>query len=460
MKQALVDYYRCPEESVEYTVSKNVSQESGFFRFGKDVLCYGQCATGAVVQDRSAKLHDALEHVSFDQGAVRLPFDPQQVIENLRRERYVSNSSRKPHGFFANAALRQAYYLVRPLLPVSVRSRLQKWYLHGWEKTLFPQWPVDRTVESIHQTLLVQMMKATGVAQVPFIWFWPEGARGALIMTHDVETSRGRDFCSALMDINESFGIKSSFQVIPEKRYEVPASFLEEIRARGFEVNVHDLNHDGHLFAEREEFLRRARKINQHVREFGARGFRSGVLYRNLEWYDAFVFSYDMSVPNVAHLDPQRGGCCTVMPYFLGHILELPVTTTQDYSLFHILGEYSIDLWKTQIDLILGQHGLISFITHPDYIMEKRARSTYTSLLKHLAHLRSTQRIWFALPGEVDRWWRDRSSSRVVRDGNMWRIEGPAKERACLAFALLQGDRVVYRVESNPAKQVTGACER
>ena len=30
-------------------------------------------------------------------------------------------------------------------------------------------------------------------------------------------------------------------------------------------------------------------------------------------------FSFDMSIPNVAHLDPQRGGCCTIMPYFIGN---------------------------------------------------------------------------------------------------------------------------------------------
>ena len=68
-------------------------------------------------------------------------------------------------------------------------------------------------------------------------------------------------------------------------------------------------------------------------------------------WYDDLKFSYDMSVPNVAHLDPQRGGCCTVMPYFLGDILEIPVTTVQDYTLFSILDDYSIDLWKRQIEI-------------------------------------------------------------------------------------------------------------
>jgi len=83
-----------------------------------------------------------------------------------------------------------------------------------------------------------------------------------------------------------------------------------------------------------------------------------------------------MSVPNVGHLDPQRGGCCTTKPYFIGKILEIPVVATQDYTLFHILRQYSMDLWEHQIELILQQNGLISFIVHPDYLLEERA-ATY-----------------------------------------------------------------------------------
>ncbi len=94
---------------------------------------------------------------------------------------------------------------------------------------------------------------------------------------------------------------------------------------RGFEVNLHDLNHDGRLFADKDAFLRHARRINDYAREFGCEGFRSGAMYREQGWFGAFEFSYDMSVPNAAHLEPQRGGCCTVMPYFVGNILELPL---------------------------------------------------------------------------------------------------------------------------------------
>jgi hypothetical protein len=249
------------------------------------------------------------------------------------------------------------------------------------------------------------------------------------------------------MDLDDAAGIKSSFQIVPEGRYPVPDSFLDEIRARGFEINVHDLNHSGELFTSREAFDSAAPRINGYGRRFGAAGFRSGALYRNQAWFDGLEFSYDMSVPSVAHLDPQRGGCCTVMPYFIGRMLELPVTTIQDYSLFHILNDYSIDIWTRQLDAITRQHGLASFIVHPDYVIEKRARATYQALLEHLARTRDERQMWIALPREVDRWWRQRSDMSIVRDGAGWRIRGFGSERARIAFATLAGDKVVFSFE-------------
>ncbi|WP_348260864.1 hypothetical protein P8935_13735 [Telmatobacter sp. DSM 110680] len=263
-------------------------------------------------------------------------------------------------------------------------------------------------------------------------------------MTHDVETAAGRDFCIQLMDINDSFGIKSAFQVVPEKRYGVPQDLLDAIRTRGFELNVHDLNHDGHLMKSREEFLRRSAHINQHGRRFQASGFRSAMLHRNLEWYDALDFSYDMSVPNVAHLDPQRGGCCTVFPFFNGKLLELPVTMTQDYSLFHILRDYSLDRWKQQIELIMEHHGLMNFIVHPDYIIGARERQVYESLLDYLRSLKQQEGVWLALPGEVDRWWRERSKMKLVEDGNGWHIEGQGHERARIAYVHQDGGHLSF----------------
>ena len=237
------------------------------------------------------------------------------------------------------------------------------------------------------------------------------------------------------MDIDASFGFRSSFQVVPEDRYSVSNGYLDSIKDRGFEVNVHDLKHDGRLYAEHAEFLNRAKAINGYKRDFGAKGFRSGVLYRNADWYDALDFEYDMSIPNVAHLDPQRGGCCTVMPFFIGDIVELPITCTQDYTLFNILNDYSTRVWKRQIELIRANHGLVSVLVHPDYVIESRAQTCYKELLGYLAELRDSDSMWTPLPQEVAEWWRQRSQMKLVFDNGAWRIEGKGSERARIAYA-------------------------
>ena len=315
-------------------------------------------------------------------------------------------------------------------------------------KTAIPELAGDFTVDTVHEEILCLAMKAGGVRRVPFIWFWPQGAPSCLIMTHDVETAAGRDFTPELINLDHSYGIKASFQVIPEKRYEVPDEYVRQMRSRGFEFNVHDLNHDGQLYQERALFLERAQKINEYIKKFGATGFRAGVMYRNLDWYDSYEFSYDMSMPNVAHLEPQRGGCCTIFPYFVGKILEIPLITCQDYSLFQILNDYSIDLWKQQVALLRKRNGLISFITHPDYLMAPPARRVYEALLTYLRQIVEQDKVWMALPGEVDRWWRARSQMKLVPAGDAWKIEGPDSDRARIAYATLDGDGVKYTVEN------------
>jgi hypothetical protein len=447
-EQAIVDHYRCPENVAGFELAGTLRDDPGYFCFGPETICYGNSTSGSRSEQPTGALYDALADVTTNSGSVRLPFDPNEIIENLRYERYRTNGADGgADGLRDRPMARTLYYGLRPFLPVPVRKHIQRAYLKGWKDIQFPRWPVDRTVEQCLERMLALSMKAQGIQTVPFVWFWPDGAASCAIMTHDVEHRPGRNFCSRLMDLDDAAGIKSAFQIVPEGRYAVSAAFLDEIRNRGFEINVHDLTHSGQLFSSREDFLRSAERINAYGSQYGALGFRSGALYRNQVWFDALDFSYDMSVPSVAHLDPQRGGCCTVMPFFIGRILELPVTTIQDYTLFHILNDYSIDVWKHQIAAITEQHGLASFIVHPDYIIAKRARATYQALLEHLARVRDEGNVWIALPREVDRWWRERSRMSVVRDGGGWRVEGAGQERARLAFATLVDDTLVFSFE-------------
>jgi hypothetical protein len=447
MNRALSDYYRLPPEALQCLASDVLAGNPGFFKFGERTTCYGRCRTGVSPNVEAAGQFDVLGLVGLAGPNISLPFDVEEVVENLRRERYEKDLTLGRERVVTHEWIRKAYYLVRELLPVSVRRHMQRAYFSDWHTRSFPAWPVDFSVDSLHRQLLSVSMQASGIQRVPFIWFWPQGAPSCMIMTHDVETAAGRDFTSNLMDIDESHGLKASFQVIPEKRYEVPDEYIRQIRNRGFEFNIHDLNHDGQLYQKRDEFLRRAERINHYCRKFKAHGFRAGSMYRIADWFDAFEFSYDMSVPNVAHLEPRRGGCCTVMPYFIGKIVELPLTTVQDYSLFYILKDYSIDFWKSQIDRIREYNGLISFIAHPDYLIEKSNRIVFESLLEYLQTIIASSGIWAPLPGEVDMWWRARNEMKIVSRGNKLEIEGPQKERARLAYAVFDGDRLTYEME-------------
>jgi hypothetical protein len=451
VRNAVAEFYRCPDDLVTLSASEDVCPTEGYFQFGPDAIGYGQFASNAPAAIDDTRVPDLSQRLAHCGSSLCLPFDTNRIVDNLRFEHYPTNSHSVASGILSSGAVRRAYYHVRPMLPDRFRRTLQRLYLGNWDALRFPNWPVDTSVELILERVLLLSMAARNIDRIPFIWFWPDGATASAMVTHDVETAAGADFVPRLMDIDDEFDIKASFQIVPEQRYPVSRGLLGAIRERQCEVNVHGLNHDGDLYRDRSTFLRQSRLINRYVEEFGAQGFRSACMYRNLSWYDELSVSYDMSVPNVAHLEPQRGGCCSVFPFFVGRILELPLTTVQDYSLFHILRDYSIELWKKQIEVIASKHGLISFIVHPDYVLAERELSIYKTLLAYLSELRENRNIWIARPGEVNRWWRERSEMKLVSEDGVWRIEGRGQERARLAYARVDGDRIVYSVERSSA---------
>ncbi len=449
MTSSFLDYYRCPEEFARFGVAQDLGPTAGFFRFGKQIVCFGRSAV-PVAQTPNGDLSDGLPLMQAGEDEILLPFDTDEILENLRKERYIATGDASS---LPKNVIRKIYYAARPLLSVGIRKHFQRFHLRERRRIEFPAWPLDKTVDNLCAEIMSLSVRANGNQRIPFIWFWPEEYQGCVLVTHDVEHEEGRAFCGDLMDLDDCYGIRSSFQVVPEERYAVTEAFLEGIRARGFELNVHDLNHDGHLFESRELFLERANKINDYARKWRTEGFRSGGMYRNAEWTEAFQIDYDMSFPNAAHLEPQRGGCCTVMPYFAGGLVELPLTATQDYSLFHILGQYSIDLWKEELDSIASSNGLASFIVHPDYVIDPRARRVYENLLQYLSELCNRTNLWQPLPRDVARWWRERSRMRIERSCDSWKVVGPGSERARVAFAQIEEGRLTYHVENSSCRE-------
>ncbi|MGH9433962.1 MAG: DUF354 domain-containing protein, partial [Terriglobia bacterium] len=188
----LADYYRCPVNLLRFAEARPTSRYPGYFRLGQDTICYGRLSSGGAAKSPGGDLDDALESVRIEAPGLYVPFDANEVIENLRRERYVAHFREESR--FPNEIVRKAYYVLRPLLPVPARKYMQKARLRDWNRLQFPAWPVDCTVERIHRKLLALSLRAQGLTKIPFIWFWPDGFSSCAIMTHDVESLSGRDF--------------------------------------------------------------------------------------------------------------------------------------------------------------------------------------------------------------------------------------------------------------------------
>ena len=247
---------------------------------------------------------------------------------------------------------------------------------------------------------------------------WPAGKKFALVLTHDVEGAPGLAKCRQLMQLEQSLGFRSSFNFIPEGSYSVPAELRAELRQKGFEVGVHDLRHDGKLYWRQEEFADNARSINGYLKDWDARGFRSGFMLHNRECLDGLDIEYDASTFDTDPFEPQPEGVQTIFPFWVsrpsgGGYVEMPYTLPQDSTMFLVLREKSPDIWKKKLAWIVERGGMVLVNIHPDYVNfgnSKRQASEYPSafyqeFLEHIAKNYGNN-YWQALPREVAGWYR------------------------------------------------------
>jgi hypothetical protein len=112
-------------------------------------------------------LRDLSQHVTSDGSSLHLPFDPSEIVDNLRLERYANGEYAGDRAILSSEAIRRVYYFFRPLLSVSVRKHFQRLALRNWQELPFPVWPVDRTVEHILERLLFLSVKDQSIREDP-----------------------------------------------------------------------------------------------------------------------------------------------------------------------------------------------------------------------------------------------------------------------------------------------------
>jgi len=299
---------------------------------------------------------------------------------------------------------KKLFYLFKPIIPrrlqLLLRRRLvaiQRWRSRN-------RWPIDPRAGA----------KPEGWSG------WPDQKEFALVLMHDVETGLGQDKCRHLMQIEETMGFRSIFSFVPE-RYAVSSELRRELVKRGFEVGVHGLKHDGKLFRSKENFLQNANRINHYLREWRSVGFVSPSMHRNLDWMHALEIEFDASTFDTDPFEPQPEGVATIFPFMVhggrdqrGYI-ELPYTLPQDFTLFVLMRETTIDIWKRKLDWIVKHGGMALVITHPDYMQcghdgctaQEYPIERYKELLGHVKQ-NYEGRYWNPLPKEIARFWKGR----------------------------------------------------
>jgi hypothetical protein len=319
-------------------------------------------------------------------------------------------------------SINQIYYLLKPILPRSIQLHLRRKLSIDKNRLKYADiWPIDvsskKSIDPFHS--------------------WPDNNKFAILLTHDVDTDRGQKNCRPLMDLEKRLGLRSSFNFVPE-RYRVDPTLRTQLVENGFEVGVHGLNHDGKLYKSRRIFQERAEKINGYLRAWNAVGFRSPAMHHNLEWIHDLDIEYDASTFDTDPFEPQPDGVGTIFPFWVSKdgtqdgYVELPYTLPQDFTLFVLMKEKNIDIWKQKLDWIAENGGMALVNTHPDYMkfgyeirqksevrsqrsesrrrrkmaLEEYPAEYYQEFLEYVKDKYEGQ-YWHVLPRDMARFWKN-----------------------------------------------------
>jgi hypothetical protein len=276
--------------------------------------------------------------------------------------------------------LRRLYHRLRPLLPRRLGLRARRAARRG-----FPlEWPIEDRYRRFLWATMNALLAQVGREQVPFLFFWPSGARYALVFTHDVETADGQRFVPAVAEREERLGLRSSFNFVAE-RCPLDLGLIRDLESRGFEVGLHGRP--------------------------GAGGFRSPLSRRHPQRMQALDAEYGTACFDTDPFEPLPGGTMSTWPFLMGRLVQLPYTLTRDSTLMDVLGERGPLVWLRKAAYLERWFGMALLNTHPDHLRQPGRWDAYAALLETL---RGRGGYWNAVPREVARWWRRRATAEVA----------------------------------------------
>lgn len=340
--------------------------------------------------------------ISREGGRLHLAFDPVETFAHLTEERYTRLlppvTNRLP---FHYHRVPHALRLLLGRLSEKLRAKSRT--------AAFPQWPIEPG-----WTILAGLLGPSAPGSAPV---WPNGAKAAFAVAHDVDDAEGVRHMRALREIDEEHGFRACWYMVG-RHYGHDEALYDDLLASGHEIGLHDFNHDNRLASlPPREIRHRLEACHPLVERFRMVGFRSASLVRSEPMFDALApcFTYDSTIPDT---DSGAGGG-VVFPFRHHGLVELPLTLPLDSTL--ILAGLSprevLSIWRAKWAWLLEVRGLGFLTAHPEphFSANPKYRRVYAQFLSEVA---GEPRVWKATPREIAEWWAKSGSSRSSAPGS------------------------------------------
>ncbi len=245
---------------------------------------------------------------------------------------------------------------------------------------------------------------------------WPEGKRFALALSHSVKGIKGLQRVRNLMLLESKQHFRSSFYFVPEDKYTLTYDLIQTITNAGFEIGVQSPDHLRRLHNSSAQFPDKAVLIRKYINYWKSSGFRLPLMQHRPTWLHQLGVEYDCSTLDVDLLTSRPYSVRTTFPFWVpaksgqGYV-ELPHTVAEDFTLFVILQEPTIAIWKKKLDWIAARGGMVFLNTHTDYIAFDRSpgwaeysADLYEEFLTYINRSYAGS-FWHALPREIARYY-------------------------------------------------------
>lgn len=330
-----------------------------------------------------------------------LPDGPQGFDEfetEILAGRYVSN--REP--LFARLPF--DYRLVPSRVRAAGLALLDR--MHHTGGVAFPLWPHEPRFDDLRARLWETVAAEADVSLAAPVY--ADGRRGAVLLTHDIDSRADISGIVALRELERRFGLVSAFGFIPEVSWP-DRSVIDRLLDDGCEVYCHDIRHNGKLPFAGVPAMRASFELfferNPYARDV-VHGFRSGQLLMTAALLGVVgeFFNYDMSLPDSERGGPygSSAGCASVYPFLVDDLLEIPLTLPQDFYLANVerLDSTSIrSLWRNKLESVLARGGVAVLNTHPVWTNphSRAVWSAYEGVLETIA----TTNAWATRPSSL-----------------------------------------------------------